>query len=128
MKRIILATIFLLAIGSQAFAIGPIMVAAHKVTCTATTQTIAKTNIYWSLAGTGGSCTSPTWSGTNEVSVSYDIGVTPYDLLTISALVNQTNYCIAASYSDAAGDESGMSNIVPFVVSIPSAPVGEKIQ
>lgn len=116
----ILAGLGLIAMGQTAHALGPIMVSAHKVTCdpAPTGTTVAGNYIYYS--------TTTTFTDAQRVQVP-DISKTPYDLLVMLAGKANGTYNIAATWYDASGNESGLSNIIPFVLNVLPSPTNEKL-
>jgi hypothetical protein len=107
-------SVFLFA--GSASAIGPKVVDAHRLTCDASPQTgIVTSNIYYRTQGVS------TWPDNPQGTVAGDLGkATPFDLLSIITV--NGNYEICATYSDSSGNESGPSNIVPFVLNILQSP------
>ncbi len=95
-----------------AWAFGARMAGPHMLTCDPTPEQIAGMYVYWRLQG-------GTWSDANRVQTG-DISKTPIDIL--SFLKVNGKYELVASYFTAAGDESDLSNIVPFERAIPGAP------
>lgn len=127
MKKILLMVLFLLCLVSVSYAQagpGPLMLSAH----TAAWDRSADVNvtgyyIYWRVQGT------TVWVSTQKsVLVAQPVsGVVPaYNLLLLN-LANGS-YEICATARDAPGNESGPSNIVPFVQYIPVAPANLKNQ
>lgn len=55
-----------------------------------------------------------------------NINVTPYDLLLL--ITANGNYRISASFYNASGDESGLSNVIPFSITIPGSPTNIRTQ
>jgi hypothetical protein len=96
---------------------GPLMVTAHTAAWDRSSEAIVTGYyLYYRPAG------ATTWSNTNRTPVipQTTAGVTPtYDILTLVSA--NGSYELTVTARNAAGDESGPSNIVPFVVSIPAA-------
>ena len=113
--------VLLLVWAACVFAMPLALKTPHTVICDKTTQTgVATTFIYW--MPTGG-----TWSDTNRVAITGDLGATAGYDLTKSITVNGT-YSVGATYADANGDESAMSNVIPFVLSVPGSPTGAALK
>jgi hypothetical protein len=129
MKRILLVLFILACIcyGPISYAQagpGPVMISAHTATWDREVDAqVTGYYIYWRTQG------ATAWVSTQKSTMISQpaVGVVPtYNLLTLN--LPNGNYEIAATARDAAGDESGVSNIVPFVVYIPAAPANLKNQ
>jgi hypothetical protein len=100
-------------------AMGPIIVSAHNVTWDKVVQPqVTGYYVYWRVQG------ATTWSDTNRSPVlPQPSGATmpKYDLL--QWITANGTYEICATSRTAAGDESGPSNVVPFVLFIPPSPL-----
>lgn len=127
LKKVFLMVLFLICLVSVSYAQagpGPLMISAH----TATWDRSADANvtgyyIYWRIQGT------TVWVSTQKsVLVAQPVvGIVPtYNLLQLN-LANGS-YEICATARDTPGNESGPSNIVPFVQYIPVAPANLKNQ
>jgi hypothetical protein len=109
------------AIGMQeAGAVGPLMIDKHTAAWDANTETdLNGYYVYWRAP-------AGTWDNARR-SARVPVSLTPtYDLLQLN--LPNGNYEIAVSALDNAGNESGMSNIVPFVVDLPAAPKNNRLQ
>ena len=107
----------------RAFAVGPLMVDAHTAAWDPNTETdLAGYYVYYRPVTTP----ETPWDNSRR-SAAVAVSPTPrYDLLQL----NMTNgrYEIMVTAFDTPGNESGPSNIVPFVVDIPGAPKNNRIQ
>jgi hypothetical protein len=108
----------MLCLSVPARALGPKVVDAHMLTCDATTETVSGMYVYWRPAGGAFSDAKRMQTG--------DISKTPLDILTF--ITANGSYEIAASYYTTSGNESSLSNIVPFVLALPMAPVNARKQ
>lgn len=116
--------IIIIGVSIPSHAMGPIMISAH----TATWDRLNDANvtgyyIYYRAQGIN------TWSSVNRsvIVAQPTSGVIPtYNLLNL--ITTNGNYEICATALDAAGDESGPSNIVPFVEYVPASPANIKVQ
>jgi len=122
MKHIflILSLVFILFVPLSVYAVGPIMIDKHIAVWDANTESdLNGYYVYW-RAPTG------TWDNARR-SAKVPVGPIPtYDLLQLN--LPNGNYEVAVSAIDNAGNESGMSNIVPFPVDLPVAPKNVKLQ
>lgn len=112
----------MLLVGS-AFAVGPLMVQAHTAAWDPNSETdLGGYYVYYRPV------TSPVtaWDNSRRSTV-VPVSTTPtYNLLTIITI--NGSYEVMVTATDTAGNESGPSNIVPFVVDLPSAPKNNRIQ
>jgi hypothetical protein len=108
----------------QTFAVGPLMVEAHTATWDANTEPdLAGYYLYWRPVTTPVTA----WNNTQRVQiVSGPNIVKTYDL-TLSIIINGA-YQICVTAYDTAGNESGLSNIVPFPLDLPGAPRNTRVQ
>lgn len=122
---VILCFLAVLCLPVSAHAVGPLMVQAHTATWNRNVETdLAGYYVYYRPV------TSPVTAWDNSrrsASVPQPAGTTlpVYNLLTIITV--NGNYEIMVTAYDTAGNESGPSNIVPFAVDLPSAPVNAHI-
>jgi hypothetical protein len=122
-KVAVLAIGLILLSALPAFALGPKMVDPHTAAWDPNTETdLAGYYVYYRPV------TNPVtaWSDTRR-SASVAPSPTPrYDLLQLIGQNGQ--YEIMVTAFDNAGNESGPSNIVPFVVDLPGAPKNTRVQ
>jgi len=123
LKMAVWAVGLILLSALSAFALGPRMVDPHTAAWDPNTETdLAGYYIYYRAV------TNPVtpWSDTRR-SASVAPSATPrYDLLQL--ITQNGQYEIMATAFDNAGNESGPSNIVPFVVDLPGAPKNSRVQ
>jgi hypothetical protein len=105
-------------------AMGPLMVAAHTAAWDRSADAkVTGYYLYYRAQGV------TAWSNGQRSAVVPQpaAGVSPtLDILTL--VTANGNYELAVTARNAAGDESGPSNIVPFVVEIPAAQTNLKVQ
>ena len=122
-KMAVLAVGLILLSAFPAFALGPRMVDPHTAAWDPNTETdLAGYYVYYRPV------TNPVtaWSDSRR-SASVAPSATPrYDLLQLIGQNGQ--YEIMVTAFDNAGNESGPSNIVPFVVDLPGAPKNTRVQ
>ncbi len=117
--KILAIIIGILLLASSAFAVGPYMKDPHTAAWDPNPESdLSGYYLYW--RPTGG-----TWDNARRAQVAISPAPT-FNLLTVINV--NGNYEIAVSAFNAAGNESGMSNIVPFVVNLPSAPTNTRVQ
>jgi len=123
LKMSVLAVGLILLPALSAFALGPRMVDPHTAAWDPNTETdLAGYYVYYRPV------TNPVtpWSDSRR-SASVPPSATPrYDLLQLIGQNGQ--YEIMVTAFDNAGNESGPSNIVPFVVDLPGAPKNTRLQ
>lgn len=129
MKKIviIISLLLVLLMASSCYGMGPLMVDAHKTVCDRNTE--ADTSgyyIYWRVTATPPNA----WDNAKRSPLIPQPPVgqlgCQYDLLNFN--LPNGNYEIVATAIDVSGNESGPSNIVPFLVDIPNTPSGLKKQ
>jgi hypothetical protein len=107
--------LFLISVlAPSAFALGPKIVGASKAVWDPNTETnLSGYYFYWRTVGGA-------FADTSRISVG--VSVAPEVDLTKILWPANGKYEIAVTAYDTAGNESGLSNIVPFDVSLPAAP------
>jgi hypothetical protein len=123
--KIVLMFVMMVIMGiGPALAMGPVMIGPHTAAWDRSTQTtVTGYYLYYRASG------ATTWSDTNRSPVipQTSVGVTPtYDILTLTSA--NGSYELAVTARNAAGDESGPSNTVPFVLAIPAVPSNARVQ
>jgi hypothetical protein len=114
--RSLILALFVFALTQSAYALpGEVVITAHTAKWDRTTG-VSVTGYYLYYRTTGAAA----WSNANRsvVITQPTLGTDPtFDLSTL--IVNPGSYEICVTARDAAGNESGASNIVPFVVYAP---------
>jgi hypothetical protein len=124
MKTVLMFVVMMFVFVGSAFAMGPVMIGPHTAAWDRSTEAaVTGYYLYYRAAG------ATTWSNTNRSAVIPQpaVGVTPtYDILTLTSA--NGSYELAVTARNAAGDESGPSNVIPFVVAIPAVPSNARVQ
>jgi len=120
MKKIMLAIGIMLSLAmlfSHAYAVGPYVAELHKVAWDANTETdLAGYYVYYRPVTTP----STAWDNSRR-SGTVVVSPTPkYDLLQLITI--NGSYEVMVTAFDTSANESGPSNIVPFVLDLPAAP------
>jgi predicted phage tail protein len=122
MKKVLLLMVMVLlflGLVSPVLAVGPYMKDPHTAAWDANTESdLAGYNLYWRVTGTA-------WDDARRVAVAKSASPT-FNLLNV--ITANGNYEIMVTAIDSAGNESGPSNIVPFVVDLPGAPRNNRVQ
>lgn len=125
MKRILIVVLSLIVVGlaSTALAVGPYMKDAHTAAWDPNSEADLKGYyVYYRLVTTPVTA----WDNTRRSALVTPSPTPTYNLLQI---INQNgNYEIMVTATDTADNESGPSNIVPFVVDLPGAPRNNRVQ
>lgn len=125
MKTILVILCFLavLCLPVSSYAMGPLMVDAHFAVWNPNSETdLAGYYVYWRVQATP---VNP-WVNTQRSAAIAPSPTPRYDLLTLNLANGKYELCATAF--DTAGNESGPSNIVPFVVDLPGAPASFRVQ
>ena len=114
---VVLALVLVFLSALSAFAVGPAMVDPHTAAWDPNTETdLAGYYVYFRPVTTPATA----WDNTRR-SAAVPVSATPrYNLLQLVTF--NGSYEIMVTAFDQVGNESGPSNIVPFVVDLPSAP------
>jgi len=110
----------LLVLSIDVAAIGPKIDKSIAIWNQNTETDLAGYNLYWRIP-------SGSFSDSNRVQVlpTDKVGTHPAPSFNLAGLnLAPGNYFIAVSAYDTAGNESGLSDDVPFDASVPSAPIG----
>ena len=121
MKKLsIIMVLVLLVLSIDVAAIGPKIDKSIAIWNQNTETDLAGYNLYWRIP-------SGSFSDSNRVQVlpTDKVGTHPAPSFNLAGLnLAPGNYFIAVSAYDTAGNESGLSDDVPFDASVPSAPIG----
>lgn len=120
MKSILITLTLILALAVPAFAApGPTQVSGYTAAWNQDTDSrVTGYYLYW----VSGTPTSPAWVNTQRSQLIPQSASPTFDLRALG-LPNGT-YTICVTATDAAGDESGASNTVPFVGVVLTPPAG----
>lgn len=119
MKKIAFAIMIVLLSAVSAFAVGPTMVDPHTAAWDPNSEAdLAGYYVYYRPVGGA-------WDNARRSAAVAPSPTPRYNLLTI--VTANGNYEIMVTAFDTAGNESGPSNIVPFVVDLPGAPRNHRL-
>lgn len=123
MKKLFIISLLLLALAAPAAAVGPYMKDAHTAAWDPNSEAdLAGYYVYYRLVTTP---VTP-WDNSRRSALVPPSPTPTYNLLQI--ILSNGNYEIMVTATDTAQNESGPSNIVPFVVDLPGAPRNNRVQ
>jgi hypothetical protein len=117
---LLIGLLAVLCLSSLGMAMGPTFTGPHTLAWDANPagDNVTAYYVYWRIPP------ATTWLDTNRRSV-VAVPLPTLDLATIGLAANSYEICVTAYRT---GAESGPSNIVPFVYTVPGAPGGAKLQ